>query len=72
MSADDLATLGTSLGMGSKLDNTQSMKFNPTTTAAGGNAQTATTALAYPGIAQASFASQCFNRRINWRKWFSK
>jgi hypothetical protein len=56
MSADDLATLGTSLGMGSKLDNTQSMKFNPTTTAAGGNAQTATTILAYPGIAQASFA----------------
>jgi hypothetical protein len=43
MSQDDLATFGPSLGMGECLDNAQSMKFNPTTTAAGGNAQTAST-----------------------------
>ena len=56
MSSDDHATLGTTLGMGECLDNTQSMKFNPTTTAAGGNAQTATTVLAFPGTNVASFA----------------
>ena len=56
MSSDDHATLGTTLGMGECLDNTQSMKFNPTTTAAGGNAQTATTVLAFPGSNVASFA----------------
>jgi len=50
MSQDDLATLGTSLGMGECLDNTQSMKFNPTTN------QTATTALAFPASNVASFA----------------
>ena len=55
MSADDLATLGTSLGMGECLDNTQSMKFNPTLTSAGANAQTASTTLAYPASNVASF-----------------
>ena len=55
MSQDDLATLGTSLGMGDCLDNTQSMKFNPTLTSAGANAQTASTTLAFPGTNSASF-----------------
>lgn len=37
------------------LDNTQSMKFNPTTTSAGDNAQTAYTVLAFPASDVASF-----------------
>ena len=56
LSQDDLKSFGTTLGLGEQLDNAESIKYNPVYTSSGGNAQTASTACAFPGSNAASFA----------------